>query len=71
MGVLVVRQEGEKLYAIAPGGDRMELVPESSADRFIAQPVGAAVRFERGTAGVVAVIVVLPNGREVKGNRTP
>lgn len=70
MGVLVVRQEGEKLYAIAPGGERMELVPESSADKFTAQPIGAAVRFERGTGGVVAVVVALPNGREVKGNRS-
>lgn len=71
-GVLVVRQEGEKLYALGPGGDRMELVPESAADKFTAQPVGAAVRFERGGAGsIIAINVVLPNGREVKGNRTP
>jgi hypothetical protein len=71
MGVLVVRQEGEKLWATAPNSERIELVPETGADRFIAQPVGAAVAFERDSAGkVVGIIVHLPGGREVKGKKT-
>src|SRR4030095_1095116 len=71
MGVLIVRQEGEKLFALAPGGERIELVPEATADKFSAQPVGGSVSFERDSAGkVTAIIVTLPNGRVVKGRKT-
>jgi hypothetical protein len=71
MGVLDVRQEGEKLYGVAPGGERMELVPATAADAFIAQPVGAGVRFERDVGGtVLAVVVMMRDGREVRGKRT-
>jgi hypothetical protein len=71
MGVLVVRQEGDKLWALAPNAERIELVPESVADKFIAQPVGAPVSFERDTTGkVVGITVLLPGNREVKGKKT-
>lgn len=71
MGVLVVRQEGEKLFAFAPGGERVEFVPEATADKFTVQPVGGTVVFERDAAGkVTGIIVTLPNGREVKGRKT-
>lgn len=71
MGVLVVRQEGEKLFALAPNAERVELVPDAAADNFIAQPVGGAVRFERDAAGKVSgITVTLPNGREIKGKKT-
>ena len=33
MGVLVVRQEGEKLFARTPGAERVELVPDTTADK--------------------------------------
>jgi tricorn protease len=72
MGVLVVRQEGDKLFALDPGGQRIELVPEAAGDKFVAQPVGGAVSFEKDTAGkVTAIVVTLPDGRIVKGRRTP
>jgi len=71
MGVLVVTQEDEKLFALAPGSERVELVPETTADSFIAQPVGSAVRFEReATNKVTGIIVTLPNGRVIKGRKT-
>src|ERR1044072_7351025 len=67
MGVLVVRQEGEKLFALDPRGQRIELVPEVTADKFVAQPVGNAVSFERDAGGkVTAIIVTFPDGRVVK-----
>ncbi|HJP92854.1 MAG TPA: PDZ domain-containing protein [Pyrinomonadaceae bacterium] len=72
MGVLVVRQEGEKLFALAPGGDRVELVPDTNtADKFSVQPVGGFVSFERDAGGkVTAIIVTLPDGRVIKARRT-
>jgi hypothetical protein len=70
MGTLEVRQEGDKLVAVPPSGDRVELVPAAGADAFTAQPVGAGVRFERDAAGNVAGIVVLmQDGREVRGKK--
>ncbi|HET8782162.1 MAG TPA: hypothetical protein VFM63_07075, partial [Pyrinomonadaceae bacterium] len=70
MGMLVVRQEGDKLFALDPGGQRIELVPEAAGDKFVAQPVGGAVSFEKDTAGkVTAIVVTLPDGRIVKGRR--
>ncbi|HYK20954.1 MAG TPA: hypothetical protein VEV42_09480, partial [Pyrinomonadaceae bacterium] len=70
MGVLVVRQEGEKLFAVPPGGERVELVPDASGEKFSAQPVGGFVSFERDPAGkVTAIVVTLPNGRVIKGER--
>ena len=69
-GVLVVRQEGEKLWAMPPNAERVELVPESSLDRFVAQPVGAPVSFERDSNGnVIGIIVTLSAGREIKGTK--
>lgn len=70
LGVLVVKQEGEKLFGIPPNGDRVELVPDATADKFVAQPVGAPVVFERDATGkVVGVLLSLPGGREAKGKR--
>jgi tricorn protease len=70
MGVLVVRQEGEKLFALAPGAERIELVPETT-DKFMAQPVGATVSFERDAGGkVTALTVTFPNGRVIKASKT-
>ena len=70
MGIVEVKQEGDKLWIQAPNSPRMELVPESSADKFIAQPVGAPVSFERDPAGkVVGITVILPGGREVRGKK--
>ncbi len=45
MGMLVVRQEGEKLYAVPPNGQTVEFVPDATVDKFAAQAVGALVRF--------------------------
>jgi hypothetical protein len=71
MGVLVVRQEGEKLYATPPNGQSVELVPEAMPDKFNAQAVGAAIRFERDAAGkVTGISLTMPDGREVKGRKT-
>lgn len=71
LGNLVVRQEGDKLFAIDPGGQRIELVPEATGDKFVAQPVGGAVSFERDTAGkVTAVVITLPDGRVIRGRKT-
>jgi hypothetical protein len=70
MGVLVVRQEGEKLFALDPGGRRIELVPEAAADKFVAQPIGNAVSFERDAGGkVTAIIVTFPDGRTIKARK--
>ena len=72
LGVLVVRQEGQKLFALDPGGQRIELVPEAAVDKFTAQPVGGVVSFERDAGGqVTAIVVTLPDGRVVKGRRAP
>jgi tricorn protease len=70
-GVVTLLQEGEKLYAITPNGERVELVPDAATDKFIAQPVGAAVRFERDSEGKIAMMTVtLPDGREIKGKKS-
>ena len=71
MGTLVVRQEGDKLFALDPGGQRIELVPDATADKFMAQPVNASVSFERDAANkVVAIIVTLSDGRVIRGRKT-
>jgi len=71
MGVLVIQQEGEKLIAIAPGGDRVELVPTPSVDKYNVQPAGGELRFERDAAGRISgIAVTLPNGQEVKAKRS-
>jgi tricorn protease len=70
MGVMVIKQEGDKLWAYPPNTERIEFVPETLPDRFVAQPVGAGVSFERDSAGkVVGITVLLPGGREVKGKK--
>ena len=70
MGVLVVKQEGEKLFALDPRGQRIELVPEPTADKFLAQPVGNSVSFERDAGGkVTAIIVTFPDGRTIKARK--
>ena len=72
LGVLTVKQEGDKLFALDPGGQRIELVPEPTGDKFVAQPVGGAVSFEKDAGGkVTAIVVTLPDGRIVKGRRAP
>lgn len=69
MGVLVVRQEADKLIAIDPGGGRVELVPEATADTFT-PAVGGKVSFERDANGkVTGIVVTLPNGQTVKGRK--
>jgi hypothetical protein len=71
IGTLIVRQEGEKLFAVPPTGERVELVPDAAPDKFLAQPVGGSVTFERDAANkVVAIIVTLPNGRVIKARKT-
>jgi tricorn protease len=71
LGNLVVRQEGEKLFAIDPGGQRIELVPDTTADKFAAQPVGGTVSFERDSAGkVTSLVVTLPNGNVIRARKT-
>jgi tricorn protease len=70
MGVLVVKQEGEKLFALDPRGQRIELVPEATGDKFVAQPVGNTVSFERDAGGkVTAIIVTFPDGRTIKARK--
>ena len=70
MGVLVVKQEGDKLFALDPRGQRIELVPEATADKFLAQPVGNSVSFERDAGGkVTAIIVIFPDGRTIKARK--
>jgi tricorn protease len=72
LGVLEVRQEGDKLIALNPQGERVELVPEAAVDKFMAQPMGSPVSFERDTGGkVTGILVTLPDGRVVKGRRAP
>ena len=69
MGVLVIRQEGEKLLAIDPGGGRVELVPEAAPDKFTPS-AGGAVTFERDAAGkVTGITVTLPNGQIIKARK--
>ena len=71
MGVLVLKQEGEKLIATAPGGERVELTAAATADTFNAQSVGATIRFERDAAGAVtAISITMADGREIKGKKT-
>jgi uncharacterized protein DUF3471 len=70
LGNLVVRQEGEKLFAFDPGGQRIELVPDTSADKFMAQPVGATVSFEREPAGkVTGITITLANGNVIRARK--
>jgi hypothetical protein len=71
MGTLVIRQEGEKLFALDPGGGRIELVPDATGEKFQAQAVGGSVSFERDAANkVVAIIVTLGDGRVIKARKT-
>ncbi|HSE32941.1 MAG TPA: S41 family peptidase [Pyrinomonadaceae bacterium] len=70
-GNLVISQEGDKLFAHDPSGQKMELVPETSADKFMAQPVGATVTFERDSAGkVTGIVIALSNGNVIRGRKT-
>ena len=72
MGVLVIKQEGEKLVAIDPTGGRVELVSEATADKFSASSVGGSVLFERDAAGkVTGISVTLGNGQIIKARKTP
>ena len=67
MGVLVVKQDGNKLIGDA-GGEIAELVPQTEADKFNA--MGASVTFERDKSGkIVGVTIAMPNGREMKGKK--
>jgi hypothetical protein len=72
LGNLVVRQEGEKLFALDPGGQRIELVPDpTTADKFVPQPVGGTVSFERDAAGkVTGIAITLPNGNVIRAKKT-
>jgi tricorn protease len=71
MGILTVRQEGDKLFAMPPSGERVELVPEPSGEKFLAQPVGGSVTFEKNEAGkVTGIVVTLPDGRVVKARKS-
>jgi tricorn protease len=71
MGTLVIRQEGDKLFALDPGGGRIELVPDATGDKFQAQAVGGSVSFERDAANkVVAIVVTLGDGRVIKARKT-
>ena len=70
LGNLVVRQEGDKLFAFDPRGQRIELVPDTSADKFMAQPVGASVTFEREPAGkVTGIVITKANGNVIKARK--
>ena len=70
MGVLVVLEEKEKLYAISPNGERIELVPAAAADKFVGQPVDIPITFDRDATGkIVGITVSFPNGREEKGRK--
>jgi hypothetical protein len=70
MGVLEIVQEKEKLFAIAPNGDRLELVATSASDKFLGKPIDVPVTFERDSSGrVVGITVILPGGREEKGRK--
>lgn len=69
MGVLFIRQETDKLIAIDPGGGRVDLVTEATADTF-APAVGGKVSFEREVGGKVAgIVVTLPNGQTIRGRK--
>jgi len=69
MGVLVIKQEAEKLIAIDPGGGRVELVPDATADTFTPS-VGGKVTFERDAGGkVTGIVVTLPSGQTIKGRK--
>lgn len=69
MGVLVIRQEADKLIAIDPGGGRVELMPEAASDTF-APAVGGKMSFERDAGGkVTGITVTLPNGQTIKGRK--
>ena len=70
LGVLVVVQEGEKLFAIAPGNQRVELTPQATADKFAAQSEGATVSFERDAGGkVTGIVVTFSDGRVIKARK--
>jgi hypothetical protein len=72
MGMVVFKQEGEKLIADA-GGERIELIPDPVVrDKFVAQTASVSVTFERDAAGkIIGVIVVIASGREIKGKKVP
>ena len=70
MGVVVFKQEGDKLVADA-GGERIELTLDPAVkDKFGTQPAAVTVTFERDANGKIAgVIVIIASGREVKGKK--
>jgi tricorn protease len=71
LGLLTIRQDGDKLFAVPPSGERVELVPETTGDKFSAQPVGGSVSFERNETGkVTGLVVTFPDGRVVKARKT-
>jgi len=70
MGLIVFKQEGDKLFGDA-GSERVELVPDTtSPDKFSAQPVGATVTFDRDANGkIIGITLLMPNGKEMKGKK--
>ncbi len=70
MGVVTFSQEGEKLIGLA-GGERIELFPDTNAkDKFVAQTASVSVAFERDASDkIVAVTIVIPSGKELKGKK--
>ena len=65
LGVMVVSQEGDKLFADA-GNQRVEFIPEKEADKFTAQPFNAGVSFIRDTTGKISGIkILMPDGNEI------
>jgi hypothetical protein len=70
LGLLTIRQEGDKLFAVPSSGERVELVPETTGDKFSAT-VGGNVSFERNETGkVTGIVVTFPDGRVVKARKT-
>lgn len=66
--ILTITKEGEKLLGQATGQQKLELEPASET-QFTVPAVKANVSFEKDSAGKVTGLILIQNGRTIKGRK--
>ena len=65
---VIIKREGDQLFAETPGRNTVELVPQSETE-FVVEILDARVTFLRGDDGAVDRFLLLQAGQELHGNR--
>lgn len=66
---VIVRRDGEKLFASFPGGGRSEIVPSSETDFFV-KDSRARLSFTKSASGVIALAVRGRSGTDQEARKT-